>query len=222
MKLKSKVQTDPEANVAIVDFGEKLDEIVRDAARKEVAKMEGSKKSSASSSTSGYRPGMYPMYRPVLGAKEWKLGAFLKMPEDVKRVGKGILTGGTLGAIGNRVIAWVAPGIVKTQSKLVTEAIAFGVGIIPYLAKPNSTTVGIALPGLFFLVGALTEYGLGATNLLGAKPVLAGLSGAQSGGHSPQDAAVAARRKLAEVQVRMQQARAQAPRVIAQPQRLAV
>lgn len=171
----------------------------------------------------GYRPGMYGGYRPSwanrfssgLGSSDWKLGAILKLPDSLKTTGKDLLVGGLVGTVANRVVAWVAPGLLKTQSKLATEAIGFAVGLIPYLVKQNAMTVGVALPGLFFLAGALTEWGIGKTNLLGAKPVLAGATPALAGNG---DAVLAARRKLAEVQARIAEARRSTgvPRVVAQ------
>lgn len=171
----------------------------------------------------GYRPGMYGGYRPSwanrfssgLGSGDWKLGAILRLPDSLKTTGKDLLVGGLVGTVANRVVAWVAPGLLKTQSKLATEAIGFAVGLIPYLVKQNAMTVGVALPGLFFLAGALTEWGIGKTNLLGAKPALAGATPALAGNG---DAVLAARRKLAEVQARIAAARQSAgvPRVVAQ------
>lgn len=169
-----------------------------------------------------YRPGMYGGYRPSwsrfgagLGAGDWKLGEFLKLPQSMKTTAKDLLVGGLVGTVANRVVTWVAPGLVKTDSKLAAEAIGFAVGLVPYLVKQNPTTVGVALPGLFFLAGALTEYAIGRTNLLGAKPVLGG--GAPLMGRS--DPVLAAREKLAQVHNRIAQARQQAagiPRVQAQ------
>ena len=190
-------------------------------------KARGANVTSASSKGSrfsgGYRPGMYGGYRPSwanrfssgLGSGDWKLGAILKLPDSLKTTGKDLLVGGLVGTVANRVVTWVAPGLLKTQSKLATEAIGFAVGLIPYLVKQNAMTVGVALPGLFFLAGALTEWGIGKTNLLGAKPALAGATPALAGNG---DAVLAARRKLAEVQARIAEARRSAgvPRVVAQ------
>lgn len=168
----------------------------------------------------GYRPGMFGGYRPswagrfTPGMGGWKLGEMLKLPGSLG--GKDLLTGALVGTVANRVVTWVVPGLVKTQSKLAVEAIGFAAGLVPYLVKQNATTVGIALPGLVFLAGAATEWAIGKTNLLGAKPQLqgAGPSTALAG----QDAVLAARRKLAEVHNRIAQARQQAgvPRVAAQ------
>lgn len=171
----------------------------------------------------GYRPGMYGGYRPSwanrfssgLGSGNWKLGEILKLPANMRETGKDLLVGGLVGTVANRVVTWVVPGLVKTQSKLATEAIGFAVGLVPYLVKQNAMTVGVALPGLFFLAGSLTEWAIGKTNLLGAKPALSGAAPANLAGG---DAVLAARRKLAEVQARIAQARqaATVPRVAAQ------
>jgi hypothetical protein len=213
-----------DGNVTTIDLGETIDRAVRT----EAARLAGPSKSKDkevpsrfSRYTGGYRPGMFggsgsrpswygSSYRPGMSGP-WKLGDMLKLPKQLEA--KDALTGVVLGTVGNRVLSWVVPGIVKTESKIATEAIAFGVGLVPYLAKPNAMTVGIAIPGLVYLAGALTEYAIEKTQLLGAKPVLAGrIAG------SP-DAATAARRKLQEVQARINAGRHHggSPRVVARP-----
>lgn len=218
-------------NVTELDLGEVVQGAINDEAAK-LAGSRGSGKEKPSGSrfskfSGGYRPGMYGGYRPSSYAPggrpglsrpgDWRLGDMLKMPEKIKPVAKDLLTGGLVGTVGNRVVAWVVPGLVKTESKIATDAIAFGVGIAPYLFARNAFTVGIALPGLFFLAGSLAEYALEKTKILGAKPTLSGLPGAQP---AASQAAVQARQKLAQVRNRMQQARqggAQVPRVLARP-----
>jgi hypothetical protein len=229
--MKNKLQGDGGVNVTEIDLGEKVSETVRMEVADQI-RMAGKEKARGANVTSssrtsrfsgGYRPGMYGGYRPSwanrfssgLGAGNWKLGEILKLPANMRETGKDLLVGGLVGTVANRVVAWVVPGLVKTQSKLATDAIGFAVGLIPYLVKQNAMTVGVALPGLFFLAGSLTEWAIGKTNLLGAKPAL---SGPQPVNLSGGDAVLAARRKLAEVQARIAQARQQAgvPRVVAQ------
>ncbi len=226
--MKKKVEGDGGGvNVTEIDLGEKVSETVREEVASQI-RMAGKGRGNVTSPhaasrfsrfSGGYPPGMYGGYRPswATGLSGWKLGDFLKLPADVKPVAKNLLVGGLVGTVANRVVVWVAPGIVKTDSKLATEAIGFAVGIVPYLVKQNTTTVGVALPGLFFLAGALAEYAIGKTNLLGAKPAL---SGPQLAAGAQGDPVLAARRKLQEVQARIAQARAQAqgqiPRVAAQ------
>jgi hypothetical protein len=229
--MKKKLQGDGDVNVTEIDLGEKIDETIRTEVADQI-RMAGSEKRGANVTGSsrvtrfsgGYRPGMYGGYRPSwanrfssgMGAGNWKLGEMLKLPESLRTSGKDLLVGGLVGTVANRIVCWVVPGLVKTQSKLAVEAIGFAAGLIPYLVKQNAMTVGVALPGLFFLAGALTEWGIGKTNLLGAKPALSGSQSALAGG----DAVLAARQKLAEVQARIAQARQQAqynvPRVAAQ------
>lgn len=218
-------------NVTEIDLGEKVTESIRQEVADQV-RMAGHSKGNVTSTrpvsrfsrfSGGYRPGMYGGYRPSwadrssLSGGAWKLGEFLKLPDQIKAVGKDLLVGGLVGTVANRVVAWVAPNLVKTDSKLATEAIAFAVGIVPYLVKQNVTTLGVALPGFFFLAGALTEYAIGKTNLLGAKPAL---SGPTQMGAQAADPVLAARQKIAEVQNRIAQARKQAysniPRIQAQ------
>ncbi len=219
--MKKSQQSDAAAgNVTTLDFGEKFDAVIRD----EAMKLAGRKSDGGSGSPSrptpsrftpgSYRPGMYgghrpgmgsykPWYASRMGAGDWKLGAMMRLPEGIKSASKELFTGGLIGTAGNRVLAWVAPGILKTQSKLAVEAVAFGVTLIPYVVKQNVTTFGIALPGFFFFLGALADSAIGATNLLGAKPNLSAPQGQRSQ-HTHQEAVLAARRKLAEAQGRMQ------------------
>ena len=215
------------ANVADLDLGKAATEKIRTEVADQI-RMAGNDKARGANVTGGsrlsrfsggYRPGMYGGYRPSWANRfasglggDWKLGAMLRLPENMK--GRDLLVGGVVGTVANRVVTWVVPGLVKTQSKLATEAIGFAVGLIPYLVKQNAMTVGVALPGLFFLAGSLTEWAIGKTNLLGAKPALAGGAPALAGGNT--DAVLAARRKLAEVQARIAEARRGVPRVVAQ------
>jgi len=218
------------ANVADLDLGKAATEKIRTEVADQI-RMAGNDKARGANVTGGsrlsrfsggYRPGMYGGYRPSwanrfsssMGAGSWKLGDMLKLPQNMRETGKDLLVGGLVGTVANRVVTWVVPGLVKTQSKLATEAIGFAVGLIPYLVKQNAMTVGVALPGLFFLAGSLTEWAIGKTNLLGAKPALAGGAPALAGGNT--DAVLAARRKLAEVQARIAEARRGVPRVVAQ------
>jgi hypothetical protein len=219
-------------NVTEIDLGEKVSESIRQEVADQVRMAGGEKRgnvtqprpvSRLSRFSGGYRPGMYGGYRPSwadrssLSGGGWKLGEFLKLPEQIKSAGKDLLVGGLVGTVANRVVAWVAPGLVKTDSKLATEAIGFAVGIVPYLVKQNVTTLGVALPGFFFLAGSLAEYAIGKTNLLGAKPAL---SGPAQMSQQAADPVIAARQKIAEVQNRIAQARKQAfsgvPRIQAQ------
>jgi hypothetical protein len=164
----------------------------------------------------GYRPGMYGGYRPWYAERtaggaqgDWKLGALLKLPGEVRQAARGLFTGGLIGVVGDRVLAWVAPGILKTQNRIAVEGVAFGVTLLPYVFKPNTWTMGMALPGLFAFMGALTEAALGATGILGPKPVLSG--GQPQANHAA--AVAAARQKLAEANARMAGARISPPRV---------
>lgn len=156
----------------------------------------------------GHRPGgmvRSPFRRPMLGAgwrpgyaaSQWTLGAKLGIPEQLN-TGQ-MLGGSLLGVLGNRLLVRVTPGIVNLNSRLAVEAIAFGVGLIPFLAKRNSLTTGVAVPGLVFLAGSLADY---AYDLVGvAKPAL---SGAKVGAQQPAvDQASAARQRLQALQSRL-------------------
>ncbi len=225
---KSQKSDSAEGNVTHIDLGEKFDSMLRD----EALKLAGTKGKSAKGARSGgYRPGMYGGYRPGMsGYRPWhpsrmsggKLGALMRLPGGIRETSKDLFTGGLIGTAGNRVLAWVAPGILKTNSKLAVEAVAFGVTLVPYVVKQNVTTFGIALPGFFFFLGALADSAIGATDLLGAPPVLSGPQRTQRSPQPHETAVLAARRKLAEAQQRMQRPVMQGARpVMARPRNVA-
>jgi hypothetical protein len=208
---KSQKSDAAEANVTQIDLGEKMDQVIRDEASKLAGRGPGGE-SRTSRFSGGYRPGMYGGYRPWYagraqgaGLGDWKLGSLMRLPDAIRSQGKELFTGALIGVAGNRVVAWVAPAIIKSSSKLATEAVAFGVTLLPYVFKQNVTTFGIALPGLFALLSTLTEEVIGYTKLLGPKPSLSGGQAPQMQQGAHADAVLAARRKLAEAQVRMQQ-----------------
>ncbi len=225
---KSQKSDMTEGNVTTIDLGEKFDSVIRDEALKLAgAKGKGGSKTAGSK---GYRPGMYGGYRPgMAGYKPWhpsrmsggKLGALMRLPGGIRETSKDLFTGGLIGTVGNRTIAWVAPGILRTNSALAVDGVAFGVTLLPYIFKQNVTTFGIALPGFFFFLGSVADYAIGATGLLGSKPSLSGPQPRQQQRQpSHRDAVLAARRKLAEAQQRMQRPvqmqQPAAPRVVAQ------
>jgi len=217
MKKPQKGMPAEQGNVTTIDLGEKMDQVIRDEAAR-LAGRPGTPQSRISRFSGGYRPGMYGGYRPWyasrlqqgqgqgLGAGDWKLGSLMRLPDGIREKSKELFSGGLIGTVGNRVIAWVAPDVLKTTNALAVEGVAFGVTLLPYVFKQNVMTLGIALPGFFFFLGALTESLIGYTKLLGPKPALEGRQAPQAqGAHA--DAVMAARRKLAEAQVRMQQQR---------------
>jgi hypothetical protein len=216
-----------------VDLGEAIDKKLRSAigeARKDVgpAKM------------AGYRPGMFGGYRPGGGSslsrfssrssfgrpslgsggsfKPWyadresrfsKLGlGALGVQNEVKTWD--MLTGAAIGVIGNRALVRVSPDIIKKDSALLHNAIAFVVGVIPALVKQNSITLGVALPGAVFLAGSMVDWALDAIGI--NRPALKGSEGAPRQG---VDAALAARQRLVEIQQRI----APRPAVAAAPAR---
>lgn len=206
----------------VVDLGEKIDGVIR---RSKMAGPAASKfRMGARPGLAprhafllGHRPGMVrsPFRRPMLGAgwrpgyapARWELGTKLGIPEQLNT---GQAMGGALiGTLGNRLLVRVVPGVVNLTSRLAVEAIAFGVGLIPFLAKRNSVTTGVALPGVVFLAGSLADY---AYDLVGvAKPAL---TGAQVGAKAV-DQAAAARQRLQALQSRLRPAaRPAAPAIV--------
>lgn len=228
MKVKSqKGQPSDGPNVTTFDLGEKIDGAIEAKARELVASRglgaPASKPSKFSRFAGGYKPGMYGGYRPWYAQKagmsgDWKLGAMLGMSPEMKKVGSGLLTGTLIASAGNRVIVWGVATAAGIKNKLLGEAIGFGFGLLPLLGWRTPATFGIALPGTVQLVGALTEELLNATVL--PNPGLSGGIQRPQQQMGSQNAAVAARKKLAEVQQRILAARqsaARMPRVMARP-----
>lgn len=192
-----------------IDLGEEIGKTLRSSG------MAGSEKRSSLSRPgyragalgAKYRPAMFG-YRPLFGGSGFGrsfLGA--KMPVSVNT--QDTLTGGLLGTVGNRLVVRFVPGIIGTNSRLAVEAVAFGVGLVPFLVRPNSTTVGVALPGLVFLAGSLADYLL--DQVAGPGPALQGSRGSAS-------AAAAARQRLAELHQRINAQRTVgAQRAVARP-----
>jgi len=212
-----------------VDLGEAIDKKLRSAigeARKDVAgpaKMAGYRPGmfggyrpgggSSLSRFSSSRPGFSrPSFgRPSLGSggsfRPWyadresrfsKLGlGALGVQSEVKTWD--MLTGAAIGVIGNRALVRVTPGLVKQDSALINNAIAFVVGVIPALVKQNSITLGVAVPGAVFLAGSMVDWAL---TKIGITPAVKG-----SLGEAPRqgvDQALAARQRLVEIQQRIQ------------------
>jgi hypothetical protein len=241
MKKPSKGAGRKDGNV-IVDLGEEIDKKISSAAvaaaRSERAEM---------GRPGGYRPGMFGGYRPggyrpggyrpgMFGGRSSRPGMFggyrpwyadregsggtmgMKnfMKEEVTPIS--MLGGLALGVIGNRALLRVTPDIIGTTMEVAHTGIAFVVGLIPALVKPNAITVGVALPGAVYFAGSLVDW---AMNKIGIqKKVLSGSAEApqQRGG---ADAALAARQRLADLQQRIQPAQQQYsgnPRAVAYAQ----
>jgi hypothetical protein len=168
----------------------------------------------------GYRPGMFGGYRPWYADRESRgsggtMGmAFMKEPVTATSM----LGGLALGVIGNRALMRVTPDIIGTTMEIAHTGIAFVVGLIPALVKPNSITVGVALPGAVYFAGSLVDWAMNKVGI--QKKVLSG------GAEAPQqrggaDAALAARQRLADLQQRIQPAQQQYsgnPRAVAYAQ----
>lgn len=218
MKKASGAGRKTDGNITI-DLGEKIDQKLRSAAGS--GKREGLGRpwlSRPGARPSGYRPGMYGFgsFRPWYASAQkgkFDLGRILKYPESVST--NNALSGVAIGTVANRLLARLVPTVLPmVKSKLATDAINFGLGLIPALAKPNSMTVGVAIPGLVVLASDLTDWLLDWLKM--PSPVLSGSLGDTRGG---VDHALAARQRLAEVQSRINRQAPQpqaVPRVVAQ------
>lgn len=202
----------------VVDLGEEIDKKLRSVVGQVTMSGSKSKESPASMGRpgyggyrpGGYRPGMFGGYRPWYADKSSVGGggtlgmAWLSQP--VKPVQ--MLGGMGLGVLGNRVLIRVTPDIIKTSYEWVHTGIAFLVGIIPAMVRPNSVTVGVAIPGMVFFAGSLMDAALNAVGV--KKPALSG------GGSAPvpreaAQSALATREKLASMQSTLNQRATQAP-----------
>lgn len=200
-------------NITVVDLGEDIDKaLVRRIDQKMAAaglvgkeKMSGKEKLAGQGyKAGGYRPGMFG-YRPWYADKQSKFGHTMgaSYSEKMRGLARPNLThlgiGAAIGALGNAALLRVTPDLVKSDLALVHNGIAFAVGLIPVLAKPNSYTLGVAVPGTVVLAMSLFNYAMDSLGI--KKPALRGTEGpAQRTGI---DAALAARQKLADVHGRM-------------------
>ena len=235
-KEKAKGGKKEQGDVIQVDLGEAIDRKLRSAIGSAKPREDGNVRSEIghpSYRPGGYRPGMYGYrpgsfggYRPWYASREGRLGGgspFIGAGGVIEKVQIGHMVGGiTIGVIGNRALVRVTPDIIKVDYAVVHDAIAFIVGLIPVLAKPNSLTVGVALPGTVFLAGSLADWVMNALKIKKG-PSSIGSPGDSALAPRPQgvDAALSARQKLADVHSRMtsqQQAPGAASRVVAQAQ----
>lgn len=202
----------------IVDLGEEIDKKIVSAvgaAKRSVERTEmgrgGRPGMFGGYRPGGYRPGMFGGYRPWYADRESRgsggvLGmAFLNEP--VKPVH--MLGGLALGVIGNRALMRVTPDIIGTSMEIAHTGIAFVVGLIPALVKPNNVTVGVALPGAVYFAGSLVDWAMNKVGI--KKPALSGTETSQPAQQQrgTPDAALVARQKLSDLQQRIQPAQQQ-------------
>ena len=203
-----------------IDLGEKIEAKLRQTS------MAGAKPSSSklanrpgSYRPGGYRPGMFGGYRPWY-ASRWNMGEGktiadrLGFPRETRV--SGVLTGTLVGIGVNRALVRLSPMLIKNDSKLLHEGIAFVAGLVPFLVKRQSAmALGVAVPGFIYLGGTLVD---------ALFDYIGWVSPALQGAQRPTqryDAAMASRQKLAALaqrpQVPVQARPAVAPRVVAQP-----
>jgi hypothetical protein len=150
----------------------------------------------------GYRPGMFgmrPWYadkRPGMGSSESYMSRWRGLMHP--HVGK-MAVGGLIGALETVALMRVTPEIVKNDLGLVHSGIAFAVGLIPVLARPNSYTLGAAVPGATALALSLFNYALDGIGI--KKPALRGGDGLPT---AAIESTVAARAKIQQAHQRIQ------------------
>lgn len=146
----------------------------------------------------GYRPGMFgykPWYadkRPGMGSGESYSSRWRSLMHP--HLGK-MMVGGLIGALETVALMRVTPEIVKTDLGLAHSGLAFVVGLIPVLVRPNSYTLGAAVPGSAVLAVSLFNFALDSIGV--KKPALRGAETASI------ESAVAGRQKLQQVHSRM-------------------
>jgi hypothetical protein len=198
---KSKSKKDS-GNVTVVDLGEEVDKHMnrRIDQKLQAAGVVGKGSKETMAGSFGYRPwyadkGSSSKYGHLMGSSysdRWK---------GLSRPNLGHLAiGAGIGVLGNAALVRVTPDLVKTDSALAHDAIAFVVGLIPVFAKPNSYTLGVAVPGAIKLGLSICSYGLDALGV--KKPALSGAAPAAP--RVGMDAARAAQQKLAAVHQAMQ------------------
>lgn len=215
---KPRKHTGPkETGNIVVDLGEEIDKKLRSVVG-QVAMSGGAKGSSRAEvgrpgsgnyrpgmfggyKPGGYRPGMFGGYRPWYADRSSSsLGSHLsRLNEPVKPVA--MLGGMALGVLGNRSLMRVTPDIIKNTHEWVHTGIAFLVGIIPAMVKPNSITIGVAIPGAVFFAGSLVDMAMNAVGI--KKPALSGGALSAPPPRPAADAALATREKLINMQQRI-------------------
>lgn len=194
-------------NVTVVDLGEEVDKHMnrRIDQKLRAAGVTGeSKEKMAGPSgykSGGYHPGTFG-YRPWYADRQNKfghtMGASMSYNERWRSLMRPNLMqagiGGLIGVAGNVALMRVTPEFVKSDQAIVHSALAFVVGLIPVVAKPNSYTLGVALPGAVVLAMSLTDWALNSIGI--KKPALRGTDGAQRTGI---ESSVSARTKLQQV-----------------------
>lgn len=213
----------------IVDLGEEIDKKIVSAvgaAKRSVERTEmgrpGRPGMFGGYRPGGYRPGMFGGYRPWYADRESRGGGTMGMAflnEPVKPVS--MLGGLALGVIGNRALMRVTPDIIGTTMEIAHTGIAFVVGLIPALVKPNNVTIGVALPGAVYFAGSLVDWAMNKVGI--KKPTLSGSETPQQAQQQrgTPDAALVARQKLSDLQQRIQPAQQQYsgnPRAVAYAQ----
>lgn len=201
----------------VVDLGEEIDKKLRSVVGQVTMSGSKSKESSASMGRpgyggyrpGGYRPGMFGGYRPWYADKSSVGGggglgmAWLSQP--VKPVQ--LLGGMAIAVIANRALLRVTPDLIKTNYEWVHTGISFLIGVIPAMVRPNSITVGVAIPGMVFFAGSLMDAAMNAAGI--KKHALSG-SGSAPVPREAAQSALATREKLATMQNTLNQRAAQA------------
>jgi hypothetical protein len=212
-------------NVTVVDLGEEVDKVLvkridqKLKAAGVVGKAQQKEQMAGPGSSSyragGYRPGMFG-YRPWYADKQNKFGATMgsSYSEKMRGLSRPNLThlgiGAGIGALGNAALLRVTPDIVKSDLSIVHNAIAFTIGLIPVLAKPNSYTLGVAVPGAVMLAMSFFNFAMDQVGI--KKPALRG----SDASHASIESSVSARAKLQQVHQQINRTAQNPARVTAQ------
>lgn len=202
-------------NVTVVDLGEevdkhmsrKIDQKLRAAGVETGVQKE--KMAGSGYRSGGFRPGMFGQ-RPWYADRQNRFG--MTMGASYSERWRGLMRpnlghaaiGALIGGLVDAGLLRVTPDVIKSQSGLLNTGLVAVLGLVPVFVKPNSYTLGVAIPGVTLLGLSIINY---AMDSLGVKK--SALSGA--GPAAGLEAAMSARQKLAQTHQAMQ--RPAAPRV---------
>lgn len=206
-------------NVTVVDLGEEVDKHMSRKIDQKLAAAgvkPGLQKEQMAGSfgyrAGGYRPGMFGN-RPWYADRQSRFGttmgsSYSERWRGLSRPNLGhAAIGAIIGGLVDAGLLRVTPDVIKSQNGLLNTGLVCALGLVPVFVKPNSYTLGVAVPGAVLLGLSIINYAMDAVGV--KRPAL---SGAQQG-LSSLEASAAARQKLQQTHQAMN--RPAAPRVAA-------
>ncbi len=206
-------------NVTVVDLGEevdkhmsrKIDQKLR-AAGVETGVQKEKMAGSFGYRQGGFRPGMFGQ-RPWYADRQNRFG--MTMGGSYSERWRGLMRpnlghaaiGALIGGLVDAGLLRVTPDVIKSQNGLLNTGLVAALGLVPVFVKPNSYTLGVAMPGAVMFGLSIINYAMDSLGF--KKPALSG-----AGPAAGVDAQLSARQKLAQTHQAMQrQAPARVPAV---------